>query len=305
MSAGETRPCPLDPRPRIPLGSADDEEIAAGMELIVFDLDGTLLNSRGELSPYTRDTLAALSDRGVAYTVATGRTLHASKELLRGHGFSLPHVYKNGVMIWNPATDAYSHQNHLTLEEVQHVLEAVLAQRVSPFIFTLERGHRHGIYHAPPQNDMERMLAAEFVGGDGVEVLPAAQLPADAEITNISAIGLPSAVSAVETVIRAEPHLVAYVGTAWEDEAWRWIDIHHVEASKGGAIDLLRQQLGASRVVCFGDSENDLSMFARADEAYAPANAKPEVKAAATEVIGHHDEDGIARFLRQRFLGGG
>ena len=106
-------------------------------------------------------------------------------------------------------------------------------------------------------------------------------------------------------MIRNEKHLVAYVGTAWEDETWRWIDIHHVEASKGGAIDILREQLGLTRVVCFGDSDNDLSMFARADEAYAPANAKPEVQAAATAVIGHHDEDGIARFLRERVLGEG
>ena len=29
--------------------------------------------------------------------------------------------------------------------------------------------------------------------------------------------------------------------------------------------------------------------------------AKPQVKQAATAVIGHHDEDGIARFLRERF----
>lgn len=274
------------------------------MELIVFDLDGTLLDRRGQLSPYTRDTLAALSERQVAYTVATGRTLHASRELLRDHGFSLPHVYKNGVMIWNPKSDAYSHQNYLSLEEVQHVLTAVLRHRVSPFIFTLERGNHHVIYHGPLQNDMERTLAREFSGRDGVSLLPAARLSADAEITNISAIGVPQAVSAIEAMIRDEPHLVAYVGASWEDESWCWIDIHHVQATKGGAIELLRQQLGVSRVVCFGDSKNDLSMFARADEAYAPENATSEVKAMATAVIGHHDEDGIARFLRQRFLGG-
>ena len=66
-------------------------------------------------------------------------------------------------------------------------------------------------------------------------------------------------------------------------------------------MEILREQLGASKVVCFGDSDNDLSMFATADEAYAPANAKPQVLDAATAVIGHHDEDGIARFLRERF----
>ncbi|MCU0989920.1 MAG: HAD family hydrolase, partial [Xanthomonadales bacterium] len=84
------------------------------MELIVFDLDGTLLDSRGAVSDYTRDTLARLSDLGVAYTVATGRTLHAARELLAPHGFRLPQVYKNGVMIWDPASDVYSHSNFLT-----------------------------------------------------------------------------------------------------------------------------------------------------------------------------------------------
>jgi hydroxymethylpyrimidine pyrophosphatase-like HAD family hydrolase len=42
-------------------------------------------------------------------------------------------------------------------------------------------------------------------------------------------------------------------------------------------------------------------MFALADESYAPSNARDAVKAAATAVIGHHDEDGISQFLRERF----
>ena len=126
-------------------------------------------------------------------------------------------------------------------------------------------------------------------------------MPADAEITNISALGLPVSVEAVERMIESEPDLVAYAGTALEGETLRWIDIHHSDASKGSAVQILRAQLGATKVVCFGDSDNDLSMFASADEAYAPANAKPQVLESATAVIGHPDEDGIARFLQERF----
>jgi 5-amino-6-(5-phospho-D-ribitylamino)uracil phosphatase len=271
------------------------------MELIVFDLDGTLLDSRGAVSDYTRDTLARLSDLGVAYTVATGRTLHAARELLAPHGFRLPQVYKNGVMIWDPASDAYSHSNFLTLAEVEHVLSAVLDQGIAPFVFTFEPGNRHAIYHTPLQSDIERKLAEDFARRAGVAVRPASSLPADAEITNVSALGAAGAIGAVEAMIRDESRLVAYAGNAWEGGDWRWIDIHHSEASKGGAIDTLRSQLGASRVVCFGDSDNDLSMFERADESYAPDNAADHVKKAASEVIGRHDEDGIARFLRKRF----
>lgn len=272
------------------------------MELVVFDLDGTLLDGEGDVSDFTRDTLVALSGRGVAYTVATGRTLHAARELLRPHGFSLPQIYKNGVMIWDPRNDDYAHQNFLNPGEVRHVIEAMLAASLTPFIFTLEPGNHHAIYHPPTQDPTQARLAGMFADHAGVSVLPAALLPADAEITNISAMGSPNTVGRIEALVSAEPDLVAYAGEAWEGDNLRWIDIHHTDASKGGAIELLRRQLGVERVVCFGDSDNDLSMFAGADEAYAPANATDEVKAAATAVIGRHDEEGVARFLRERFL---
>jgi hydroxymethylpyrimidine pyrophosphatase-like HAD family hydrolase len=73
------------------------------------------------------------------------------------------------------------------------------------------------------------------------------------------------------------------------------------DASKGGAIKTLKELLGFERVICFGDSDNDLSMFETADEGYAPANANDAIKSAATAIIGHHDDEGIARFLRERF----
>lgn len=271
------------------------------MELIVFDLDGTLLDSSGSISDYTRDTLAALAQQGVAYTVATGRTLHASRELLAPHGFNLPQVYKNGVMIWYPGSDEYSHQNYLAHREIEHILKAVMAEGLAPFVFTLQSGNRHVIYHTPLKNEVEIRLASLYQKNADITVLPAEKLPFDAEITNISAIGSSDAIKGIEKLTRAEPHLMAYSGAAWEGDGWWWIDIHHSDASKGGAIETLRRQLKASSVVCFGDSDNDLSMFAQADESYAPDNASAHIKKAATAVIGHHDEDGIARFLRQRF----
>ena len=72
------------------------------MELIVFDLDGTLLNQESAISDYTSETLKLLTEHEIAYTVATGRTLHGARAILEGHQFLLPQVYKNGVMIWHP-----------------------------------------------------------------------------------------------------------------------------------------------------------------------------------------------------------
>ena len=271
------------------------------MELIVFDLDGTLLNRHSALSGGTRDTLRRLAQRGIAYTVATGRTLHASRALLEGTEFALPHIYKNGVMIWRPDTRRYSHSNLLTMAEIRSIVEGFIAQGVTPFIFTVEPPDRHGVYHLPLQTPAERRLADHISRIEGLEVSPVAELPFSADITNISALGPMQSISRVHQLVLTEPHLIAYSGAAVEGEDLQWIDIHHSEASKGGAIEEIKKDLGVSRVICFGDSDNDLSMFETADEAYAPENAKDSIKAGATAVIGHHDADGIARFLRERF----
>ncbi len=271
------------------------------MELVVFDLDGTLLNADSVISEYTKETLHLLAERGILYTVATGRALHGARDILKDHPFTLPQAFKNGVMIWSPAAAGYSHHTHLTIDEIRHVLDAMHSQALTPFLFTLEPGDQHAIYHPELRTSYEEELAESYRSRSDVAVRPAGSLPAEAEISNISALGTRFAVEGVERLIQDEAELVAYAGPAIEgDDLW-WIDIHHIEASKGNAVTLLRKELGVSRVVCFGDSDNDLSMFAIADEAYAPANARADVKEAATAVIGHHDEDGIARFLRERF----
>ena len=159
------------------------------MDLIVFDLDGTLLDGSSSISAYTRETLAMLGERGIAYTVATGRTLHATRDLIEGHGFRFPQIYKNGVVIWNPQSMGYTHRYLATQDEVAHVLGAFIAEQVTPFIFTLEPGDRHAVYHSPLLTDVEKNLVRIFKQERGLPVLPVSELPGEAEITNLSAIG--------------------------------------------------------------------------------------------------------------------
>lgn len=271
------------------------------MDLIVFDLDGTLLNSKSIVSEHTQETLRRLREQNIAYTVATGRTLHAARNLLDGHGFAFPHIYKNGVMIWLPEQDSFSHSSLLTSSEIRAVVSAFGGADVSPFIFTLQDSADHTVYHPVLRNDSEKELVRMFARDRGLIVQDLAELPAAASISNISALGSPEAIAQIASHVDTEEHLVAYAGVAFEGKGLHWIDVHHSCASKGNAIEQLKADLGITRVICFGDSENDLSMFAMADECYAPSNAKADVLAAATQVIGHHDEDGVSRFLRERF----
>jgi len=172
---------------------------------------------------------------------------------------------------------------------------------VTPFVFTLDQDQESTAYHPPLKSEVEQVLIRNLAIEGNMRARPLDELPGDAAITHVNSIGHSDAIEAVLRSVNNEPHLVAYSGSAWEGRQWRWLDIHHSEASKGGAIKVMKDLLGIERVICFGDSDNDLSMFEIADESYAPANANDAIKSAATAVIGHHDEEGIARFLRQRF----
>ena len=82
----------------------------------------------------------------------------------------------------------------------------------------------------------------------------------------------------------------------YNDGVW-CLEAYSSSASKGAAAKLLQTITKAERLVAFGDSLNDLSLFAACDEAYAVENAHPQVKAAATGIIGKHYEDGVTRYL--------
>ena len=271
------------------------------MELVVFDLDGTLLNRESVISDYTSETLRLLTERDIAYTVATGRTLHGARAILEGHPFQLPQAYKNGVMIWHPQTRQLSSGATLTPQEVDSVVSACLTHGLTPFVFTLDRDNESSVFHPPVLSDIERELIRAISIEEYKRVRALDTLPPDAVVTHINSIGEGKAIDAVLHSVNEQAHLVAYSGIALEGQQWRWLDVHHSNASKGGAITAMKELLGLQRVICFGDSDNDLSMFEAADESYAPANANDRIKSAATAVIGHHDDEGIARFLRERF----
>ena len=271
------------------------------MDLVVFDLDGTLLNKRTEISPFTRDTLGLMRQKGIHYTVATGRNLHSAHDIIEGHGFNQPHIYCNGVILWDPQFEKLSINNPLSNTEIDTILAAAKAHNITPFISVVSEQNQHFIYHPPVQHDAEETLVTHYRSRKVATVADIDDMPDNPHITNISFLGLKETVNEVKTDVCKNPQLIAYSGEALEGNGLSWMDIHHSDANKGSAVEHLGKTLGASNIICFGDNDNDLSMFQLANESYAPQNAIDLIKNVASDVIGHHDEDGVAHFLRERF----
>lgn len=271
------------------------------MTLVVFDMDRTLLNAQSQISVYTQETLRLMRQANIDYTVATGRTLQAALQPLADHGFNRSLVLKNGAVIWEPIQGGYSHQHLLIPSEVNEVIGIFTQSQLTPFVFTLEKGERHAVYHAPLRAGYEIKLAHLFENERKLPLQSIEEMPQDAHVINVSAMGSQEAVNRVVSFVSHHPHLVAYTGVALKEQGLAWLDVHHSEGSKGNGVRHVADTAGYSEIIAFGDGDNDLSLFEVATESYAVSNADDELKAIATEVIGHHDEDGVARFLRERF----
>jgi Cof subfamily protein (haloacid dehalogenase superfamily) len=271
------------------------------MDLIFFDLDGTLLNDASEISPFTKDTLTLLSEKNIAYTVATGRTMLSAQRILEGHEFELPQIYNNGVTIWDPINQQLTLKNLLNNAEISTIIEVVLKKGITPFVNTIDNKNNHFMFHSETRHNVEKELILKYFSSSKATLLPLEALPIDSQVTNISMIGCAEVINDMWLEFNTYKNLIAYSGPALEGKEYRWMDIHHYLANKGSAVTNLKKQLKASNVICFGDSDNDLSMFTLADESYAPENAKEVIKKSANAVIGHNHKDGIAHFLRERF----
>ncbi len=81
----------------------------------------------------------------------------------------------------------------------------------------------------------------------------------------------------------------------------QWLEIIPKHVSKANAILQVKELLNVDYVVAFGDGMNDIEMFEVADECYAVENAVDELKKIATGIIESNEEDGVARWLQERW----
>ncbi|MFD2165635.1 HAD family hydrolase [Thalassotalea euphylliae] len=270
-------------------------------QLVVFDLDQTLLNKASELSELTLQTLRDMDSQGIHYTIATGRSFLSAARIIKDHTFGLPQIYTNGVVTWCPKQEQFSFDNCLTKDESLSALTAMESLSATPFISAINDEKQRIIFHSRFKNQIEQSVLERLSDHQDTLLMPIEQMAPDVRVTNISMIGPSEEVLSAEQNITSLKQIASYSGQAAEREDYRWIDIHHNGANKGAAIERLKTQLAVDSVICFGDGYNDLSMFDIADECYAPANANEQIKEKATQIIGHHDDDGVAKFLRERF----
>ena len=270
--------------------------------LYLSDLDGTLLRSDQTLSAYTCAVIDRLVSAGVHFSYATARSIETAEKVTRGIRVALPVIVQNGTFIVDSATKKSLWSAKFTPAEAERIFEAFLRRGLFPIIYAVIDGRNRFSYLRDRCTGPQWEFLLTRIGGSDPRAreIFSEEDALDGDLHYFACISddegaLLSVKEALEGDFRCIFSRDIYTGAPW-------LEVMPESASKAAAARRLREMLGCKRLVCFGDAVNDLPMFELADERYAVANAAPELKAIATDVIDGNDEDAVAGWLEKNNL---
>ena len=264
-------------------------------KLVATDLDGTLLNSDGEVSPRTRAALEACWDAGIPVVGVTGRgprLLDSVREALDGRGIA---VLAQGGYVVDLERDEVLRTVGLPRDRAAAVIERI-EEVAGRLVVAVE--------DAAEQAEARRPLRVQH-GFDWPYPEPAHLLPRDQVLPPgpVLKVFLRSASLGQDELLARAQQVVDPADAEVTHAGLGFIEVlpPGITKATGLQVALDRYGVGFLDVLVFGDMPNDLPMIRAVAEAggrtVAVANAHSEVRAAAEYRTSGHEADGVARYL--------
>lgn len=261
------------------------------VRLIALDVDGTLLTSRGTVSPETVRAIRAARERGVRVVLSTGRSAPEAVWLTRLAGCDSRAVVLGGAAVADMADGRHIRRWDIAGETAERVLELLRGRRLACMVFAGEvnllDSYSSAVFHAnypyPAYLDTT-VVADDLAGWLRVHGQP---------LTKIHAEGAP------ETFPPLLERLGELPGLALTSSGADNFEVVAVGVDKGKALCLLAEEWGIApaEIAAIGDSDNDLAMLRAVGCPVAMGNACGEVKEAASMVTASNDGDGVAKAI--------
>jgi len=257
-------------------------------QMIVSDLDGTLLNSRSLLTQKTIHTIERMKSQGKVIVIASGRTYGEIVALTEPLNlFSYHNAYficYNGVLTvkTNPLTVLLNMSLHK--EDVQLIIDSIGPTDLKFHVFADNKVYlSHDITqtletHQSSNTEVIRIDMSQYNQNDDVYKI---LLYHDKIRLDEFKKNMPNQIVKNYSVVKSHDQL---------------LEIFHKEGSKGHALEFLSKLLHIDKdeIIAFGDEENDITMIEYAGLGIAMGNAKPIVIASANYTTLSHDYDGVA-----------
>lgn len=265
-------------------------------KLIATDIDGTLANSKREITPRTRYALIEAQKQGKIIVLASGRhpvgVWPIAKNLMldRFDGYIMSF---NGGKIISCRTGETVVSKIFPVEYIPDIVTVLKDTNI-----TINTYDDNKIIANKKFNDYTYVegdtIKAEMVFVD--DFVSAIKF----DINKILLSGEPDELDRYQDILskRYDGLLDIYKSAPY------FLEIMPFGITKGSMIPLLLEKLNIKReeVAAFGDHYNDMTMIGYAGFGVAMSNAEPDVKKIADYVCETNDEDGVAKTLERYIL---
>ena len=285
------------------------------IQVIVSDIDGTLLNDDKDLTEITRDTLIEAQEKGYKLILASGRNVTMVMPLAK----QLRMDEFNGMIIGSNGQQRYDFADDELIEE--GILDSELAKEV----FTFARRnhlqclveHQGGfLIHTPwillpvkviilylkTRHLLKRKQTEPYQILSGFMMEPSMKVktlrnPKQLDI-NITKMGISQYKLFFQAKEKRFVELFSKRASVAKVTSF-WYDVMPLGMNKAVGLEWASKKLDIplSHFIVFGDAHNDLEMINAVGFGYAMANAMEEVKEAADHVCSSNNDNGIASVI--------
>ncbi|MGC9349571.1 MAG: HAD family hydrolase [Anaerolineae bacterium] len=265
--------------------------------LVASDIDGTLVDDRGRLSPRTKRALRAVHDRGVGIALVTGLNPWVARRYGDEIGPWVRVICLNGIFTIEDGEIVPG--RFIDADVARAAVSIILDEGYVPLVHGADQVTRYLPRHRERMGEVSALIAERpYQPYEPVErqgdlfVSPPAQ---------VAVCDAPSHARALYEVLHRRLDGKAYV--VHQPGGRTWVEVSHPRARKDSGLLTLARNLGIApaEVLYFGDSLNDLPVFRRFPHAVAVANARPEIKPLAWRIARANQDDGVAHFLIEWF----
>jgi Cof subfamily protein (haloacid dehalogenase superfamily) len=265
------------------------------IELLLADVDGTLVTHDKELTERARQAVRKLQEAGIAFAITSGRPPRGMSMLVEPLAITTPIAGFNGGMFVRPDMSPIE-VKALPAEIVPQVVSLIEARRLDAWIY---QGNEWFVRKVDAPHVAREQWTVRFAPTVAKDLSPLT-----AGVVKI--VGVGDDLPAVEACERDLRERFGDRVSAARSQPY-YVDVTHPDANKGDVVRYLSQKLGipAEKIATIGDMPNDVLMFARSGLSIAMGNASPDVQRAARRVTSSNDQEGFANAVERFVLGKG
>lgn len=276
------------------------KRIGRGIEVIVCDLDQTLLNSQKQISQKNLDAIRTAQAEGIFVTICSGRIFTMLEPYSRDLAINGPIISTNGAAILNSRDGQV-----LTAHSVDRQAALAILDFAKDCDYDYAALTPSACYFSTNSIRVQKFLQYNDISASrAMKLIPIVYFKGNNEIVEDDIYKILIQELHPGELAAASSFLNQIHGVSVTSSEKGLLDVMKAGVNKGTGVVELRQILGVEKeqVCVFGDYLNDLPMFYEAGLPIAMENAHQTLKDHALAITSHYDEDGIAKAMYDYIL---